>query len=101
MNQDMTRRKFVSAAALGAGASLIGAPALAKKAGRELKMLTCWPKNFPGLGNSAERFAKRVERASEGRLRIKVFGAGEIVAPFEVLDAVASGAGDLTHDTPY
>ena len=101
MNQNMTRRKFVSASALGAGASLMGAPALAKKAGRELKMLTCWPKNFPGLGNSAERFAKRVERASEGRLRIKVFGAGEIVAPFEVLDAVASGAGDLTHDTPY
>ncbi len=100
MTNKISRRNFVQTAALGAGATALAAPALAE-GGTELKMLTCWPKNFPGLGTGAERFAERVATASGGKLRIKVFGAGEIVAPFEVLDAVASGAGDLTHDTPY
>ncbi|NOD85983.1 MULTISPECIES: TRAP transporter substrate-binding protein [unclassified Ruegeria] len=100
MSFKVTRRKFFKTATAATGAAALAAPALAQ-GGTELKMLTCWPKNFPGLGTSAERFAKRVSDASEGKLRIKVYGAGEIVAPFEVLDAVASGAGDLTHDTPY
>lgn len=100
MTSNLTRRSFVKTATLGMGTSAIAAPALAQ-GGTELKMLTCWPKNFPGLGSSAERFAKRVEAASGGTLRIQVFGAGELVAPFEVLDAVAAGAGDLTHDTSY
>ena len=95
-----SRRNFVKSAAVFAGAATLPAPAIAQ-GGTQLKMLTCWPKNFPGLGTSAERFAKRVEAASGGKLRIKVYGAKEIVEPFEVLDAVASGAGDLTHDTSY
>ncbi len=100
MSHSITRRNVISAVATGVAASTLAAPAIAQ-GGRELKMLTCWPKNFPGLGTSAERFAQRVSNASGGSLRIKVYGAGEIVAPFEVLDAVAAGAGDLTHDTSY
>ncbi|MGJ8629342.1 MAG: TRAP transporter substrate-binding protein [Sulfitobacter sp.] len=100
MRDKLTRRGFAKATlASGIGAGL-ASPALAD-GGTELKMLMCWPKNFPGLGTSAERFAERVNAASEGKLRIKVHGAGEIVAPFEVLDAVASGAGDMSHDTNY
>lgn len=100
MSSTVTRRNLVKGTVLCAGAATLPAPAIAQ-GGTELKMLTCWPKNFPGLGTSAERFAQRVGLASGGKLRIKVYGAGEIVAPFEVLDAVASGAGDLTHDTSY
>lgn len=100
MSNKLTRRGFMNSAALGAGATALATPALAQ-GGTELKMFMCWPKNFPGLGTSAERFAERVSTASGGALRIKVFGAGEVVAPFEVLDAVASGAGDMTHCTSY
>ena len=100
MSTTLSRRNALKAGLVGTAAAALAAPALAKGQ-TELKMLTCWPKNFPGLGTSAERFAKRVGSASGGSLRIKVYGAGEIVAPFEVLDAVASGAGDLTHDTSY
>lgn len=96
---NVTRRGF--GAAVGAiGASALAAPAYAQ-GNRELRMLMSWPKNFPGLGTSAERFAQRVNALSDGAITVNVFGAGEIVSPFEVLDAVASGAGDLTHDTSY
>ena len=43
------------------------------------KMVTTWPKNYPVLGTSPERFAEAVERMSAGRLKIKVYGAGELV----------------------
>ena len=54
----------------------------------EWKLVTTWPKGLPGLGAAPENFARRVNEASGGRLRIKVFGAGEIVPAFEVFDAV-------------
>ena len=44
----------------------------------EWKMVTTWPKNYPGLGLGAENFAKKVEAMSAGRLKIKVFGAGQL-----------------------
>ena len=100
MSKSITRRGFVAGTATAGLATGLATPAVAQ-GNRELKMLTCWPKNFPGLGTSAERFAERVATASDGSLTIKVYGGGEIVAPFEVLDAVANGSGDLTHDTSY
>ena len=36
------------------------------------KLVTTWPKNFPGLGTAPENFAKLVDRMSDGRLKIKV-----------------------------
>ena len=65
------------------------------------KMVTTWPKNFPGLGTGAETFAKMVTDASDGRLKITVFGAGEIVPAFEAMDAVSSGAIEMGHGGPY
>ncbi len=65
------------------------------------KMVTTWPKNFPVLGTAPERFAQNVERMSNGRLRIKVYGAGELVPAFEVFDAVSSGNAELGHGAAY
>ena len=48
------------------------------------KLVTTWPKNFPGLGVAPENFASLVERMSNGRLMIKVYAAGEIVPALEV-----------------
>ncbi|MDG2035394.1 MAG: ABC transporter substrate-binding protein, partial [Pseudomonadales bacterium] len=40
------------------------------------KLVTTWPKNFPGLGVAPENFAKLVNRMSNGRLKVKVYAAG-------------------------
>lgn len=65
------------------------------------KMVTAWPKNFPGLGTSAERFSAFVERMSGGRLKIKVYGANQLVPALEVFDAVSSGTAEMGHAAAY
>lgn len=67
----------------------------------EWKLITSWPKNFPGLGKGPETFAKMVNEMSGGRLTIKVHGAGEIVPGFEVFDAVSQGTVQMGHSGPY
>lgn len=67
----------------------------------EWKLITSWPKNFPGLGNGPETFAKMVNQMSAGRLTVRVYGAGEIVPGFEVFDAVAEGTAQIGHSGPY
>jgi len=68
---------------------------------RELKMVTSWPKDAPGLGTAAQRFAQNVEKATEGRIKIKVFAAGELVPALRCNDAVQDGAADFYHSADY
>jgi TRAP-type mannitol/chloroaromatic compound transport system substrate-binding protein len=65
------------------------------------KMVTTWPKNFPGLGMAAENFSKLVEEMSDGRLTVHVYGAGELVPAMEVFDAVSQGVVDAGHGAAY
>jgi TRAP-type mannitol/chloroaromatic compound transport system substrate-binding protein len=109
----MKRRDFLGTVATGAvaAAALAGcsgsneaktasAPAVVTKK-RTLKMVTAWPKNFPGFGTSAERFADRVKTVTDGALDIKVFAAGELVGAFESFDAVSLGNADMYHAADY
>ena len=45
----------------------------------------------------ALRWAERVEKISGGRLKIKMYSAGELVPPFEVRQAVEAGSIDCAH----
>ena len=67
----------------------------------EWKMVTTWPKNFPGLGTGAEFLAEQINAMSNGRITIKVYGAGELVPAFEIFDAVASGSAQMGHGASY
>lgn len=100
----MNRRKFIIGAAV-AGAAATAASSFPKPAiaqgMKELRMVTTWPKNFPGLGTGAERLAKRITDASEGKITVKVFAAGELVPPFESFDAVSTGTADMYHGAEY
>jgi len=97
------RRQFlkgVATAGAAAGAATLANPAIAQGK-TEWRMVTAWPKGYPGQGTGAERFARTVGEATDGRLTIKVFAAGEIVPAFESIDAVIRGAADLMHTSPY
>lgn len=99
----MKRRRFLTRAAQGmavAGVSAFPAPAKAQGI-RRLKMVTTWPRDFPGLGTGAQRLADSITRMSAGRLQVKVYAAGELVPPFESFDAVSGGAADLYHAIEY
>lgn len=100
----MKRRSFLTGGigALGVGAASLGLgkPARAQTS-RQLKMVTAWPKNLPGLGTSAERLAKRIGEATDGRITVRVFAAGELVPALEVFDAVVQGTADIYHGAEY
>ncbi|MBT5186496.1 MAG: ABC transporter substrate-binding protein, partial [Kordiimonadaceae bacterium] len=57
----------------------------------ELKMVTAWAKNFPGLGTRAVEFADDINKATNGRIKIRVYAAEEMVPAFQAFDAVSQG----------
>ncbi|MDC0254127.1 TRAP transporter substrate-binding protein DctP [Bacteriovoracales bacterium] len=65
------------------------------------KMVTTWPPHFPVLGEGADKLAKWVDQMSNGRLKITVFGGGELVPPLGVFDAVSSGTVEMGHGASY
>jgi TRAP-type mannitol/chloroaromatic compound transport system substrate-binding protein len=67
----------------------------------EWSCVTSWPSRFPGMGMGVENLASRIATASGGRLRIKVYGGGELVPAFEVFDAVSRGTVEMGHDASY
>ncbi|GHC28595.1 TRAP transporter substrate-binding protein [Aidingimonas halophila] len=99
----MQRRQFLST--LGAGAAgAVAAPFISTAKAQETiewKMVTSWPQNFPALGTGANDLAERIERLSGGRLRIKVYAAGELVPAMEVFDAVSAGTAEMGHSASY
>ena len=99
----MDRRSFIKKAGLagvGAGAATLAAPAIAQ-GNQTWRMVTTWPKNFPGLGVGAQRLADRITAASGGRLTIQVYSAGELVPPLQSLDAVIDGSAEMSHGAAY
>ena len=65
------------------------------------RMVTTWPKNYPGVGLGAENLAKLVDEMSDGRLEIKVYGNGELVPALEVFDTVSRGSVEMGHGAAY
>jgi TRAP-type mannitol/chloroaromatic compound transport system substrate-binding protein len=91
----MDRRSFLKNSTLAAGAtavaaSSLSAPAIAQGT-KDLVIVSTWPRDFPGLGISAQRLAARIGELTEGRFNVQYFAAGERVGAFDSFDAVASG----------
>ena len=99
----MKRRDLLKggvAAALATGASTIAAPAIASNR-IEITMVSTWPRDFPGLGTGAQRFAERLTAMTDGRINVNYFAAGERVKAFDSFDEVASGNAQMYHAADY
>ncbi len=95
----MNRRRFIlGAAAMGVAAPAI-VPSVAKAAPTRLTLISVWPRDLPGLGDGAQRFADRLNAAADGSLEVIVVGPGEIAPPFESFDVVANGEADMYYGT--
>ncbi|MDA8888929.1 TRAP transporter substrate-binding protein [Hellea sp.] len=68
---------------------------------KRFRMVTTWPKDFPGLGQMPNRFAKALKDMTSGLMEVKVYSAGELVGAMESFDATASGAADMYHGAEY
>ncbi len=107
-----TRRKFIQigSLALASKAALTACSAnpipasetqVKTKSKYKWKMITTWPKNFPGLGTGANKLAQYINELSDGAIEVKVYGAGEIVPALEVFDAVQRGTAEIGHGAAY
>ncbi|MBT7353988.1 MAG: twin-arginine translocation signal domain-containing protein, partial [Acidiferrobacteraceae bacterium] len=88
----MKRRDFLKKAGTGTAvvAGALAAPAIASQS-REMTIVSTWPRDFPGLGISAQRLAARITELSEGRINTTYYAAGEKVGAFDSFDDVVSG----------
>lgn len=101
--ESIDRRSFIKSSGLLAGATAattLAAPAIAQSR-NELAIVSTWPRDFPGLGTSAQRHAKRIEELTEGRIKVTYYAAGERVGAFASFDAVASGNAQAYNAADY
>ena len=65
------------------------------------KMTTTWPPNFPVIGEVAEKYSEWVDELTNGQIKIKVYGGGELVPPLEAFDAVSQGTIEMGCGASY
>ena len=103
----MKRREFVGGLAAAASVAACSGESQPCEDGAssaetfEWSCVTSWPPKYPGLGIAVDNLAERIDKASNGRLKIKVYGGGELVPPLEVFDAVSRGTVEMGHDASY
>ena len=79
----MKRRQFVTGMAAAAGVAACSQEpteagvSAASQETFDWNLVTSWPPGLPGLGVGVENLARRIELASNGRLKIKVYAGGE------------------------
>jgi TRAP-type mannitol/chloroaromatic compound transport system substrate-binding protein len=56
-----------------------------------LKVPVCFATVLPGLGTTITWVEDRIQTASGGTMKMKVYEPGKLVAPFEILDSVSKG----------
>src|SRR5829696_6253880 len=101
LSSSYARRQALRAGIAGA----LAAPAIARaQTTLSWKMTSAYAKGAPfymdGPG-SATDLAKRIETMSNGRMKIQVFGAGELIPAFEGFDAVRAGTVEMNHANSY
>jgi TRAP-type mannitol/chloroaromatic compound transport system substrate-binding protein len=98
----VNRREFAAGtaglvAAAGAG---LAAPAIAQAPTFRLRMATAVPENSFFHNAFMKPYADMVATLTDGQVQIQVFGAGTLVPPLRVHQAVQEGTIDLGHTSP-
>ena len=102
----MERRRFLVKAggvlaAAGATAAVVDAPNVIAQPKYKWRLATSWPPKFHPPGTGAELFAKAVDTMTDGRLKIEVYGGGELVPAFENFEACRAGTIEAGHSAAY
>ncbi|ARP76282.1 TRAP transporter substrate-binding protein [Bordetella genomosp. 6] len=98
----MQRRRFLTAAAAGAGSAVLAAPAVAQEAPTiRWRMPSSFPRSLDTVWGAAEAITARVSELTDGKFAIRAFPAGEIVPPLQVLDAVQNGTTECGHTAGF
>ncbi len=95
-------KKASAATAVAATAATVGAPAIVRaEKTYNWRMVTTWPPHFPLFGEGADKLAEMITKMSGGRLKVQVYGGGELVPPLQAFEAVSAGMVEMGHASPY
>jgi len=89
-------KRFVAFAA----AAALACPAAFAQAPKSIKMQSTWPASNT-LQEHFKHFSERVDKLTQGSIKIDPLAAGQIVPPFEVLDATHKKVLDGWHAIAY
>jgi len=99
----MERRSFLKKAGAGLAAGAVAAPAIGQGTQPEVKwrLASSFPKSLDTIFGGAELISRRCASSTNGKFQIQVFAGGEIVPPFQVVDAVQNATVQCCHTAPY
>jgi TRAP-type transport system periplasmic protein len=96
-NGRVTRRSFVKAATVGAGAIALGGQAPAFGAGKRKLRYIAFINRKTVWGKPYDFLAAEVDRMSGGELSIEYAGGSDVIGGFDAPEAVANGVFDMSH----
>lgn len=108
--KDFLKTTALAATGLGLSSCILGdnspkAPAEKVSGSQQVqykwRMVTTWPPDFPILGEAANRYADLVNKMSNGRIEIQVYGGGELVPALEVFDSVRQNTAEMGCGAAY
>ena len=99
----MQRRDFLTRSAIGASASAIAAPAIADASRPEIRwrLASSYPKSLDTIVGAVEMMCKRVAELTDGKFKISLHAAGELLPALQVLDGVQNGTIEAGHSASY
>jgi TRAP-type mannitol/chloroaromatic compound transport system substrate-binding protein len=100
MTQPFPKTLVAGLAATALVAGLAGPASAQAPAARSLKMQSTWPASLT-LQDNFKFFGERVEKLTGGALKVETLAAGQVVPPFEILDATSKKVIDGGHGIAY
>lgn len=98
----MQRRSFVSGAGMAGVLAAGAAPAIVHaQTTVRWRLASSFPKSLDTIFGAADVFAKKIADMSGGKFQISVHAGGELIKPFEVVDAVQNNSVEMAHTAPY
>src|SRR5690606_19162819 len=94
-------RASVGGAAAAAGTAL-AAPAIAQESPSiNWRMASSFPKSLDTIYGGGDELSKRLNEATDGKFKIQVFAAGEIVPGLDSINAATDGTVESAHSVGY
>ena len=93
-------KQLLSVTALAVAAAFAVPAAAQQPAAKNLKMQSTWPASLT-LQDNFRYFAERVDKLTSGQVKIEALAAGQVVPPFEILDATHKKVIDGGHGVAY
>ncbi|MDP5308952.1 TRAP transporter substrate-binding protein [Paracoccus spongiarum] len=102
----MDRRSFLTRASVGGAAAAAGTALAAPAIAQEMPSITwrlasSFPKSLDTIYGGAEELSTRLKEATDGKVTIQVFSAGEIVPGLDAINAATDGTVECAHSVGY